>query len=116
MPWTDRYSGKRYRAGSADEREDPEVMQLQTYRDVVREFRTHSEAKSAGADGRACGRQTFGLLWRRVVRETVVAHVGKEANRLEEVEAGARTQSARRLHRVRASRAVRHIRVDAEPG
>ena len=47
IPWIDRYSGDRYRAGSADEREDPEVMQLQTYHDVVREFRTHPEAKSA---------------------------------------------------------------------
>jgi hypothetical protein len=74
--------------GAPDERDDPGVMQLQTYRDVVREFRTHPEAKSADATGLACGRQTIGLLRRREVQETVVAHVGKEANKLEEVEAG----------------------------
>lgn len=63
-------------------------MQLQTYRDVVREFRTHSEAKSADVKGMVGDRKTVGLLQRRVVQETYVAHVGKEANKLEEVEAG----------------------------
>jgi len=38
--------------------------------------------------GKPCGRRTIGLLQRRVVRETYVAHVCKEANELEEVEAG----------------------------
>ncbi|HEV2087714.1 MAG TPA: hypothetical protein VGR21_05330 [Cryptosporangiaceae bacterium] len=63
-------------------------MHLQTYRDVVREFRTHPEAKSARANGAACTRQMVGLLHRRVVQETYIAHVGKEANKLEEVDAG----------------------------
>ncbi len=33
-------------------------------------------------------RQTVGLLRRRMVQETYVVHVGKEANKLEEVEVG----------------------------
>ena len=88
LPWIDRYSGNRYRVGSAGDRDDPKVMQLQTYRDVVREFRTHPEAKSADVEGMGCGRRTVGLLQRRAVQESYVAHVGKEANKLEEVEAG----------------------------
>jgi hypothetical protein len=88
LPWIDRYSGQRYQVATSDERDDPEVMRLQTYRDVVRAFRTHPEAKSAGADGTACDRRTVGLLRRRVVEETYVAHIGKEANKFEEVEAG----------------------------
>lgn len=62
--------------------------QLQTFRDVIHEFRTHPEAKSCGPEGRPCDRQTVGLLGRRVVQETYIVHVGKEANKLEEVEAG----------------------------
>jgi hypothetical protein len=86
--WIDRYSGQRYRVGSVVEREDPEAMQLQTYRDVVREFRTRLEAKSIAANGMACTRKTVGLLQRRVVRDTYVAHVGKETNKFKEVEGG----------------------------
>ena len=88
LPWIDRYSGDRYWVGGADQRDDPEVMHLQSYRNVVREFRTHPEAKSAGGDSKACSRQTVGLLQRRTVQERYVIHVGKEANKLEEVEAG----------------------------
>lgn len=88
LPWIDRYSGKRHRVGSADDFDGPETMRLQSYRDVMREFRTHPEAKSADAKGAVCDRRTVGLLRRRAVQETVVAHVGKEANKFEDVEAG----------------------------
>jgi hypothetical protein len=88
LPWIDRYSGKRVAVSTTAEMDDPQRARLQTFRDVFREFRVHPEAKSADASGRACDRQTIGLLRRRVVRETYVAHVGKEANKLEEVEAG----------------------------
>lgn len=66
----------------------PDVARVQTYRDVVRAFRTHPEAKSAGPTGQPCDRQTAGLLQRREVRQSIVVHVGKEANKLEEVEVG----------------------------
>jgi hypothetical protein len=63
---------------------------VQTYRDVLEDFRYHPEAKSGGPGGRRCGWQTVGLLQRRVVRSIpeLTTHVGKESNRLEEVEAG----------------------------
>ena len=48
----------------------------------------HPEAKSVGPDGLPCGRQTVGILRRRPVTTLYVTHVGKESNRLEEVEAG----------------------------
>ena len=74
--------------GSLDERDDPGVMRLQTYRDVVREFRTHPEAKSLGPDGEPCRQRTVGLLQRWPVTLREVVHIGKETNRLEEVEQG----------------------------
>lgn len=46
------------------------------------------EAKSADAEEAVCARRTVGLLRRRVVKETSVVHVRKEANKLEEVETG----------------------------
>ncbi len=63
---------------------------MQTYREAFEDFRHHPEAKSAGTDGRPCDRQTVGLLRRRVVRSLpeLTTHVGKESNRLEEVELG----------------------------
>lgn len=88
LPWIDRYSGKRVAVSTEDEMHDPDQARLQTFRDVVREFRTHPEAKSADSEGRACSRRTVGMLERRLVEESYVAHVGKEANKLEEVEAG----------------------------
>lgn len=88
LPWVDRYSCKRIAVSTTEEMDGPELARLQTYRDVVREFRTHPEAKSTGPDGEPCGRGTVGLLQRRIVQETYLAHVGKEANKLEEVEAG----------------------------
>jgi len=55
---------------------------------VVRNFRGHPEVKSAGPGGRPCGRGTVGQLHCRVARPTYAVHVGKETNKLEEVEAG----------------------------
>jgi hypothetical protein len=70
LPWVDRYSGKRIPVSTSEAMAGPERARLQTYRDVVAAFRTHPEAKSADAEGRPCGRQTVGLLRRRVVQET----------------------------------------------
>lgn len=60
------------------------MARLQT----VQEFQTHPEAKSTGGDGTVCDLRTVGLLGRREVRETYASHIGKEANKLEEVQAG----------------------------
>jgi len=90
LPWIDRYSGMSYHISTTADTGGLGVARVQTYRDVLAAFRTHPEAKSAGPDGRPCDRRTIGLLQRRVVRSLLelTAHVGKESNRLEEVEAG----------------------------
>jgi len=88
MKWTDVYSGKRYsittKGGSG-----PGVARVKTYRDVLTDYRVHRETKSAAPDGSICGRGTRGLLRRRVVRAIGhPAYIGKEANKLEAVQAG----------------------------
>ncbi len=90
LPWTDRSSGARYPIATGERGDSEGVARVKTYRDVLREFRGHPEAKSAGPDGRPCGRGTVGLLRRRRVQTVpeLLAYVGKESNRLEEVEAG----------------------------
>jgi DNA adenine methylase len=59
-----------------------------SYGDVLAEYETHPEPKSAAADGTPCSRTTRGLLQRRPVRATSIVYIGKESNRLEEVEEG----------------------------
>ncbi len=90
LAWVDRSSGERYPIATGERGDSEGVARVKTYRDVLREFRGHPEAKSAGPDRRTCGRGTVGLLRRRQVRSVpdLVTYVGKESNRLEEVEAG----------------------------
>jgi hypothetical protein len=59
---------------------------VKSYRDVLQEYATHPEPKSAGADGRPCTRSTRGLLTRRHVHAASIYYVGKESNFLEEIE------------------------------
>ena len=90
LPWVNRYSGERCRISAMATTGGLGIARVQTYRDVLEDFRHHPEAKSAGADGRPCGRQTVGPLRRRGVRTLpeLLTYVGKESNRLEEVETG----------------------------
>ena len=48
----------------------------------------HPEPKSAGVDGTPCGKETVGVLTRRHVVPEALAYIGKEANKLEQVDAG----------------------------
>jgi hypothetical protein len=57
-------------------------------RDVVREYGEHPESKSLGPEGRPCSAGTVGLLSRRHIVPSWIQHIGKEANRLEDVERG----------------------------
>jgi hypothetical protein len=66
----------------------PGEARVKTYRDVLDEYRRHPEAKSLAPDGTLCTGATVGLLRRRPVTALYLTHVGKESNRLEEVEAG----------------------------
>ena len=55
---------------------------------------SHPESKSADQDGNACGRGTQGLLQRRHVLAHAIAHIGKEANQLDQRESGELTTDA----------------------
>jgi hypothetical protein len=91
LPWANLYekTGARYRiTTSRPEHLSPDVVHVKTYRDVLDEYRTHAEAKSLAADGTLCVGATSGLLRRRPVTRRTLSYVGKEANRLDEVNAG----------------------------
>lgn len=90
QPWVNRYSGREYRVTTepSDNRERPGVVTVKNYRDVLREYATNPEHKSAPSAGKPCGRRTVGLLQRRDVRPATTTHVGKEANRLDDAAVG----------------------------
>jgi hypothetical protein len=90
QPWLNRYSGKRYAITTAPSkaRHRPGVVTVTTYRGILAEYAVHPEAKSNGPDDKCCGRPTVGLLRRRPVSARTITHIGKEANRLEEAQAG----------------------------
>ena len=64
----------------------PNMSTVQSMRDVVIDYTEHPETKSLGTDGQPCAEKTTGLLRRRHVRPSWVQHIGKEANRFEDVE------------------------------
>jgi ferredoxin len=64
------------------------MARVQSYGDVIDRYRTHPEAKSLGPNGMPCGRRAVGLLQHRPVALGELVHIGKETNRLEEVEQG----------------------------
>jgi hypothetical protein len=67
---------------------EPDLAIVKSYGQVLREYRLHPEHKFSGPDGEACGRLTRGVLRRRPVRVLDVRYIGKEANRLDDVQAG----------------------------
>jgi hypothetical protein len=91
LPWVNLYDdqGTRYQVTTKrSEYAVLDVVYVKTYRDVLDEYRAHAETKSLAPDGSMCSGSTIGLLWRRPVTALYLTHVGKESNRLEEVEAG----------------------------
>ena len=64
------------------------VARVKTYGGVLHEYEFHLGAKSADSKGRPSGKQTFGLLQRRHLRVERIVYIGRESNRLEEIEAG----------------------------
>jgi hypothetical protein len=63
------------------------TTRIKTIEEVVNQYQYHPEAKSLGPDGKPCGRKTIGLLTRRPVIDLYLVQIGKESNRLEDVEA-----------------------------
>jgi hypothetical protein len=88
LPWIDQYSGKQYEITTEGFHGSRGVARVKTYREVLREYEFHPGAKSADAKGKPSGKQTIGLLRRRHVRVERIIYIGKESNRLEEIEAG----------------------------
>lgn len=88
LSWIDRYTGNAWRCATKLPWGTSSAARLKTYADVVDLYAYHTEAKSADTSGRGCSKQSFGLLQRRIVSCSRLRHVGKESNRLEDVETG----------------------------
>ena len=92
LRWTDLRSNSSYRITTTRESTET-TIHVKSFRDVLREYQSHPEAKSSGPDNEPCARSTSGLLRRRSVQAMpfgpgLSAYIGKESNRQEEVEAG----------------------------
>ena len=62
------------------------MVRVKSYGDVLRDYEYHPEAKCADSSGAPCGKQTLGLLGRRHIAIDGFTYIGKESNKLEEVE------------------------------
>jgi hypothetical protein len=98
--WIDRYSGDSFRITTKGHHGGPGVARVQTYGEVIESYEYHPEAKFADTEGRACGKQTVGLLQRRHVKIGEVTNIGKESNSLKEVEAGVEHDEADIYNRI----------------
>lgn len=87
LAWIDKSTGEPVHVTTSTGVMGPELP-VKTYRDVYQEYRSHPEVKSAAPGGGRCDRNTRGLLKRWHVRPLWIQMIGKEANRLEEVQAG----------------------------
>jgi hypothetical protein len=56
--------------------------------DVAEEFAVHPECKNAAPDGSRSDERTIGQLTRRRIRPFTIDLIGKEANRIEDVDSG----------------------------
>lgn len=88
--WIDQYSkdGKRYRISTSALHGSRTMARVKSYGDVLREYEYHPEAKCADVTGAPCKKGTIGLLGRRHVLIDGFDYIGKESNKLEEVEEG----------------------------
>ncbi len=87
LQWIDQYSGERYRVTASGPYGSRTVARVKSYGDVLREYEFHPEAKCADSTGAPCKKQSRGLLSRRSIAIDRITYIGKESNRLEEVEA-----------------------------
>jgi hypothetical protein len=84
--YVDIYSRQTYAIST--ETYDETTALVQTYRQIAIAYIRHPDAKRLAADGQACGNETRGLLSPRHIDAFHVEQLGKEANRLDEVQAG----------------------------
>ncbi len=88
LPWLDQYSGQRYGVLAVGSHGTRSAARVKTYGDVLGEYEHHAESKCADALGAPSNKQTIGVLSRRYVTIGGLRFIGKESNRLEEVEQG----------------------------
>jgi hypothetical protein len=88
LRWIDQYTGKPHRVTTDGHTGNRNIARVKTYGDVLVDYEYHPESKCADAEGNVCGKQTVGLLRRRHVGIDRIVYIGKESNRLEEVESG----------------------------
>lgn len=88
MQWIDQYSGRKHKITTEKNYSSRTTARVQTYGDVFGEYAHHPESKYADEMGGICDRQTKGLLYRRHIRIGEIIFIGKESNKLEEVDAG----------------------------
>jgi hypothetical protein len=88
MPWIDQYTGKPYQITTEGFHGTRLLARVKTYGDVLREYAFHPGSKSADWRGKASGKQTVGLLQRRHIQVGQIIYIGKESNKLEEIESG----------------------------
>jgi hypothetical protein len=88
MDWIEQDSGARYRITTEGEHGNRRLVRLKSYGELLQEYEFHPESKCADSNGLPCSKQTIGLLQRRHVRMRGITPIGKESNRLEEVQAG----------------------------
>ncbi len=88
MSWIDQYTGKHYQITTEGFHGTRLAARVKTYSDVLREYEFHPGSKSADAQGKPSGKQTIGLLRRRHIQVDQIIYIGKESNRIEEIESG----------------------------
>lgn len=97
LPWRNMHDpdGPTYRITTDRHEPQGDAVHVKSYGQVLREYRLHPEHKFNGPDGQRCRYMTLGVLQRRPVYLAGPARlIGKEANRLDEVQAGLHAQLA----------------------
>ncbi len=87
LPWLNKYTGDEVSL-LQDNTLAPWAAAVRTYREVFHRYRLHREPKSLDPGGGLCERNSRGLLPRRPVQLVHCPHIGKESNRLEDLECG----------------------------
>jgi hypothetical protein len=85
--WIDLHSREAFRVRSRRHTKG-NVIRVQTFADVIERYRDHPESKSADSSGAPAERWTVGLLARRPITASLVIHIGKETNLLEQQQEG----------------------------
>jgi hypothetical protein len=86
MEWINQYSGQRYRVSTAGHYVSRQTARVKTYGDVLREYEFHQESKCADSTGKVCDKETIGLLQRRHIGIEKITYIGKESNKIEDVQ------------------------------